>query len=57
MPKLKASEVPDPEMQTARDKRSTANFLLKRITFNLIQIEGDPRQESRWLCCVSPVIR
>lgn len=29
MPKLKASEVPDPTLQTARDKRSTANFLVE----------------------------
>ena len=25
---------------------------LERIAFNLIQIEGNPRQVSRWLCCV-----
>ena len=31
--------------------------LLERITLNLIQIEGDPRQASRWLCCVSPLNR
>ena len=30
---------------------------MERITFNLIQIEGDPRQASRGLCCVSPLIR
>ena len=33
------------------------NIFLKRITLNLIQIEGDPRQASRWLCCVSPFNR
>ncbi len=27
--------------------------ILGRIVFNLIQIEDDPRQASRWLCCVS----
>ena len=31
--------------------------ILERIAFNLNQIEGDPRQASRWLCCVSPLIR
>jgi hypothetical protein len=29
---------------------------LQRIPFNLIQIETDPRQASRWLCYVSPLI-
>ena len=35
----------------------SATLTLERITFNLIQIEGNPRQASRWLCCVSPLIR
>ena len=35
----------------------TVSPCLERITFNLIQIEGDPRQASRGLCCVSPLIR
>jgi len=30
---------------------------LERITFSLGQIEGDPRQASPWLCCISPLIR
>ena len=30
---------------------------LERITFNLIQIERDPRQASRWSCCLLPLIR
>jgi hypothetical protein len=29
---------------------------LKRIAFHLIQIEGNPRQASRWSCCVSPLV-
>ena len=29
---------------------------LERITFNLIQIECDPRQASPWDCCVSRLI-
>ena len=29
---------------------------LSRIAFNLVQIEGNPRQASRWDCCVSRLI-
>lgn len=29
---------------------------LLRIAFNLVQIEGNPRQASRWDCCVSRLI-
>ena len=32
---------------------TSSTLILGRITFNLIQIEGNPRQVSRWLCCVS----
>ena len=40
-----------------RHSAHAAPRCLERITFNLIQIEGNPRQVSRWLCCVSPLIR
>ena len=37
--------------------QDATNAMLERITFNLIQIEGDPRRASRGLCCESPLIR
>ena len=46
---------PVPQKQV--DAILSATLTLERITFNLIQIEGNPRQVSRWLCCVSPLIR
>jgi hypothetical protein len=29
---------------------------LERVTFNLIQIEGDPRHASLWSCCLQPLV-
>ena len=34
-----------------------ADRALERIAFNLTEIERDPRQTSRWECCVSLAIR
>jgi hypothetical protein len=32
------------------------DIALERLAFHLIQIECDPRQASRWECCVSRLI-
>ena len=54
---LKALEDENRRLEKMFAALSMQNELLKRFAFNLIQIEGNPRQVSRWLCCVSPLIR
>ena len=47
----------DPGLSTLGRHTAAPHSGPERITHNLFQIEGDPRQASRWLCCVSPLIR
>jgi 2-keto-myo-inositol isomerase len=54
-PQTHASQTPKADLAKSIDF-ICAKLGLERVTFNLIQIEGDPRHAGLWSCCLQPLI-